>query len=187
MTPCAEGTECLSWLGQRRGRIPAPSLRAPFRWWPCRSAKGARAAAGCNRLSTTACPPYDLPVPHLSCAVPLHASSNPTHHPTAHPHSSPLYTQPCLSLPSTPSPSPPRRGLFATHYHRLSDSHASDPDVDLMHMACEVTPAAEAGGVDEVTFLYKLVPGACPKSYGVNVARWAAGRGGWVGEGRVML
>lgn len=35
----------------------------------------------------------------------------------------------------------------------------------------QVTPAQEAGGVDEVTFLYKLVDGACPKSYGVNVAR----------------
>ena len=35
----------------------------------------------------------------------------------------------------------------------------------------QVTPAAESGGVDEVTFLYKLADGACPKSYGVNVAR----------------
>jgi len=27
--------------------------------------------------------------------------------------------------------------------------------------------------VEEVTFLYKLTPGACPKSYGTNVARLA--------------
>lgn len=30
-----------------------------------------------------------------------------------------------------------------------------------------------SGGVEEVTFLYRLTPGACPKSYGVNVARLA--------------
>ena len=28
-------------------------------------------------------------------------------------------------------------------------------------------------GAEEVTFLHKLAPGACPKSYGVNVARLA--------------
>lgn len=27
--------------------------------------------------------------------------------------------------------------------------------------------------MEEVTFLYRLRPGACPKSYGVNVARLA--------------
>jgi hypothetical protein len=35
-------------------------------------------------------------------------------------------------------------------------------------MACHV----EAGR-DDVTFLYKLVPGVCPKSYGMHVARLA--------------
>lgn len=29
------------------------------------------------------------------------------------------------------------------------------------------------GDVEEVTFLYRLTPDACPKSYGVNVARLA--------------
>lgn len=43
--------------------------------------------------------------------------------------------------------------------------------VELYHMACEV--ASTPGGSEEVTFLYKLVMGACPKSYGVNVARLA--------------
>lgn len=38
-------------------------------------------------------------------------------------------------------------------------------------MACQVGDGD--GGVDEVTFLYRLTPGACPKSYGVNVARLA--------------
>ena len=43
--------------------------------------------------------------------------------------------------------------------------------VSLCHMACQVGNGT--GGVDEVTFLYKLTQGACPKSYGVNVARLA--------------
>lgn len=38
-------------------------------------------------------------------------------------------------------------------------------------MACKVGKGVE--GVEEVTFLYRLKPGACPKSYGVNVARLA--------------
>lgn len=38
-------------------------------------------------------------------------------------------------------------------------------------MGCKV--ASSKGGLEEVTFLYKVCPGACPKSYGVNVARLA--------------
>lgn len=38
-------------------------------------------------------------------------------------------------------------------------------------MACQVGNGIDA--VEEVTFLYRLTPGACPKSYGVNVARLA--------------
>lgn len=36
-------------------------------------------------------------------------------------------------------------------------------------MACQVGN----GAIEEVTFLYRLTPGSCPKSYGVNVARLA--------------
>lgn len=43
--------------------------------------------------------------------------------------------------------------------------------VSLCHMGCRVGKGI--GGVEEVTFLYRLTPGACPKSYGVNVARLA--------------
>lgn len=43
--------------------------------------------------------------------------------------------------------------------------------VSLCHMACQVGNGV--GGIEEVTFLYRLTPGACPKSYGVNVARLA--------------
>ncbi|KAH9551678.1 hypothetical protein CY35_09G025900 [Sphagnum magellanicum] len=63
------------------------------------------------------------------------------------------------------------RGMFSTHYHHLATDHSADPTVELYHMACEV--ASTPGGSEEVTFLYKLVMGACPKSYGVNVARLA--------------
>lgn len=38
-------------------------------------------------------------------------------------------------------------------------------------MACQVGKGTE--GLEDVTFLYRLTPGACPKSYGVNVARIA--------------
>lgn len=63
------------------------------------------------------------------------------------------------------------RGLFSTHYHRLAVDYKKDPRVLLCHMACQVGNGV--GGVEEVTFLYRLSPGACPKSYGVNVARLA--------------
>ncbi|BBN02356.1 DNA mismatch repair protein MSH6 [Marchantia polymorpha subsp. ruderalis] len=64
------------------------------------------------------------------------------------------------------------RGMFSTHYHRLSTHYSvTDSKVGLYHMSCTV--GTEAGGLEEVTFLYKLAPGPCPKSYGVNVARLA--------------
>jgi len=70
------------------------------------------------------------------------------------------------------------RTLFSTHYHRLADDHARDPNVALAHMACRVeSPRDRAGessyGRETVTFLYTLATGACPRSYGVNVARLA--------------
>jgi DNA mismatch repair protein MSH6 len=71
------------------------------------------------------------------------------------------------------------RTLFSTHYHRLAAAAKAHPGVvSLGHMGCRVAPASDAGGGsgrgrEEVTFLYKLRPGACPKSYGVNVARLA--------------
>lgn len=62
--------------------------------------------------------------------------------------------------------------------------------VALKHMACQVGAPSrgnasqqreeeeEGGGAlgtEEVVFLYQLAEGACPKSYGVNVARLAGG------------
>ncbi|GLT71905.1 hypothetical protein SLA2020_438890 [Shorea laevis] len=60
------------------------------------------------------------------------------------------------------------RGMFSTHYHRLAVDYQKDPKVSLCHMACRV--GNRVGDVEEVTFLYRLTPGECPKSYGVNVA-----------------
>ena len=42
--------------------------------------------------------------------------------------------------------------------------------VALGHMSCLVE---ENDGDQRVTFLYKLAPGPCPKSFGINVARLA--------------
>ncbi|CAA0824896.1 DNA mismatch repair protein MSH6 [Striga hermonthica] len=63
------------------------------------------------------------------------------------------------------------RGMFSTHYHRLAVDYQNDLKVSLCHMACQVIKGVD--GLEEVIFLYKLTPGACPKSYGVNVARLA--------------
>lgn len=63
------------------------------------------------------------------------------------------------------------RGVFSTHYHRLALAYYKDPRVSLCHMACRVGEGNN--GLEEVTFLYRLTPGTCPKSYGVNVARLA--------------
>ncbi len=59
--------------------------------------------------------------------------------------------------------------MFATHYHSLVKEWEGHSDVETGHMGCRVE------GVDDqkVTFLYKLAKGACPKSFGVNVARLA--------------
>ncbi|XP_013186180.1 probable DNA mismatch repair protein Msh6 [Amyelois transitella] len=75
-----------------------------------------------------------------------------------------------------------RRGcrvVFSTHYHSLVNHLSSHPGVVLGHMACmvetdESTPDSEDHIPEEtITFLYKLSPGACPKSYGFNAARLA--------------
>ena len=48
--------------------------------------------------------------------------------------------------------------LFATHYHSLLDEWKDAPNVRLGHMECFVDD-----NDDNITFLYKLGPGACPK------------------------
>ncbi|KAL5729308.1 DNA mismatch repair protein msh7 [Ranunculus cassubicifolius] len=67
------------------------------------------------------------------------------------------------------------RLLFATHYHSLTKEFASHPSVTLQHMACSFTPKPEKTFSDdkELVFLYKLANGACPESYGLQVALMA--------------
>jgi DNA mismatch repair protein MSH6 len=66
------------------------------------------------------------------------------------------------------------RTLFATHYHALTDDFAGSADVALGHMSCLVEEDAAAGAAGaKVTFLYTYAPGACPKSYGLNIAALA--------------
>uniref|UniRef100_M4BJP3 DNA mismatch repair protein n=1 Tax=Hyaloperonospora arabidopsidis (strain Emoy2) TaxID=559515 RepID=M4BJP3_HYAAE len=61
------------------------------------------------------------------------------------------------------------RTMFATHYHSLVEEYADNSKVSLGHMGCIVNPENDR----KVTFLYKLEDGACPKSYGINVAMLA--------------
>ncbi len=58
------------------------------------------------------------------------------------------------------------RTLFATHYHELTSLADASP-----HAANHSVSAREHG--DDVVFLYRLVPGAVSRSYGVAVARLA--------------
>ena len=60
------------------------------------------------------------------------------------------------------------RTMFATHCHMLCDEFDNSPTVSLNHMSCVVDENRR-----EVTFLYKLAPGVCSKSYGMNVATMA--------------
>ena len=63
-----------------------------------------------------------------------------------------------------------------TQYHSLLEDWKNEPSIKLGHMECIVE---DDGGDDDsnrkhnITFLYTLGDGACPKSFGVNVARLA--------------
>ncbi|RAL37216.1 hypothetical protein DM860_004138 [Cuscuta australis] len=63
------------------------------------------------------------------------------------------------------------RLLFATHYHALTKEFASHPHVILNHMACSFQTGP--GNREELVFLYRLASGACPESYGMQVALMA--------------
>ncbi|XP_058798739.1 probable DNA mismatch repair protein Msh6 [Phymastichus coffea] len=66
------------------------------------------------------------------------------------------------------------RTLFSTHYHSLVEDYKTNNNVTLAHMACMVENENQDEACEEnVTFLYKLSEGACPKSYGFNAARLA--------------
>ncbi|KAA8523099.1 hypothetical protein F0562_009522 [Nyssa sinensis] len=67
------------------------------------------------------------------------------------------------------------RLLFATHYHPLTKEFASHPLVTLQHMGCTFKLKSENPHQDdqELVFLYQLKSGACPESYGMQVALMA--------------
>ncbi|XP_010513514.1 PREDICTED: DNA mismatch repair protein MSH7-like [Camelina sativa] len=69
------------------------------------------------------------------------------------------------------------RMLFATHYHPLTKEFASHPRVTSKHMACAFKSRSDQelrGGCDQdLVFLYRLTEGACPESYGLQVALMA--------------
>uniref|UniRef100_A0A1D1YCK8 DNA mismatch repair protein Msh6-2 n=1 Tax=Anthurium amnicola TaxID=1678845 RepID=A0A1D1YCK8_9ARAE len=67
------------------------------------------------------------------------------------------------------------RLLFATHYHSLTKEFSSHPHVNLQHMACIFRPRnlSSFDEVKDLIFLYQLASGACPESYGLQVALMA--------------
>ncbi|XP_066553212.1 DNA mismatch repair protein Msh6 [Amia ocellicauda] len=66
------------------------------------------------------------------------------------------------------------RTLFSTHYHSLVEDFSRCPAVRLGHMACMVENECQDPSQETITFLYKFIGGACPKSYGFNAARLAS-------------
>nr|XP_056709679.1 DNA mismatch repair protein Msh6 isoform X2 [Euleptes europaea] len=65
------------------------------------------------------------------------------------------------------------RTMFSTHYHLLVEDYFHSPSVQLGHMACMVENETDDPSQETITFLYKFIKGACPKSYGFNAARLA--------------
>lgn len=66
--------------------------------------------------------------------------------------------------------------LFATHYHSLLEDWKNEPSVKLGHMECMVEEDEDEDDSERknnITFLYTLGDGSCPKSFGVNVAKLA--------------
>ncbi|KAL9544155.1 hypothetical protein MBANPS3_007766 [Mucor bainieri] len=59
-------------------------------------------------------------------------------------------------------------GMFATHYQTLCKEFERSPEINNMHMGYIMEEDEQ-----NVTFLYKLTPGICEKSFGMNVATMA--------------
>eukprot|EP00826_Nyctotherus_ovalis_P020446 TRINITY_DN1641_c0_g1_i11.p1 TRINITY_DN1641_c0_g1~~TRINITY_DN1641_c0_g1_i11.p1 ORF type:complete len:237 (+),score=90.54 TRINITY_DN1641_c0_g1_i11:540-1250(+) len=60
------------------------------------------------------------------------------------------------------------RTLFATHYHLLVEKVKGMREVELYYMEFDVNEES-----DEIRFKYRFVPGVCPKSFGIQVAKIA--------------
>jgi len=77
------------------------------------------------------------------------------------------------------------RCLFSTHFHDAASELGEMNEIGTRHMACRVADGAD--GEEQITFLYKLVEGLCPSSYGVNVARLAGVPSAVVARARASL
>jgi DNA mismatch repair ATPase MutS len=53
--------------------------------------------------------------------------------------------------------------LFATHFHELTLLEQEVPNVKNLHVEAYV-------GDSEIALLYKVSPGPCDKSFGINIA-----------------
>merc|ERR1712183_975604 len=58
--------------------------------------------------------------------------------------------------------------MFATHYHPVSREATKCSNISPFHMAANIDEKAQ-----DMTFLYRFLPGLCPASHGHNVARLA--------------
>ena len=67
------------------------------------------------------------------------------------------------------------RLLFSTHYNFIIQSFIHHPSISTGYMSylLEKEKNEESEEKDKVTFMYKLVDGVCPDSFGINVARLA--------------
>ncbi|KAK6151778.1 hypothetical protein DH2020_014413 [Rehmannia glutinosa] len=67
------------------------------------------------------------------------------------------------------------RLLFATHYHPLTKEFAAHPRVKLQHMAYSFDRTSKTSSQldHKLVFLYRLASGACPESYGMQIALMA--------------
>lgn len=65
------------------------------------------------------------------------------------------------------------RTVFSTHYYSLVDHFKSNNAIQLCHMACKVESDEDDATQETVIFMYKMIGGPCPKSYGFNAARLA--------------
>lgn len=64
--------------------------------------------------------------------------------------------------------------MFSTHYSTLLEEFKLADNVIFAHMGCVVENEDLQDPTNEtITFLYKLVQGVCPKSYGFNAAKLA--------------
>lgn len=64
------------------------------------------------------------------------------------------------------------RTFFSTHYHTLCKAVENVTSIKAAHMACIVeNESAEDPTMENVTFLYTLADGMCPKSYGFFAAK----------------